>query len=400
MKKKITWLGLSVLIVAAMLLASCGTSTTTPKSATTTTTSTTVTSTTPTGPVVLTVTNGSKVKTYSLADLQALKSVTGNGGTKNKVGVVNGPFSYKGVALVDLLNAVGGIAAGQSVKLTGSDGYSKALTYDQIINGTFSIYDTSGNPVTPTTKPVLALVYSSNGAPLDSTIGPLELGILFDQNLVSDGSSWVKLLNSVEIVSASATSSTTTATTTTTTSSTTTASTTTTTTSTTITTTSTTPVATTPVILTVVNGSKTTTFSLAQLQQITPIFAQTSTINMKNVVSGPDSYIGIELKDLLNAVGGFTASNSVTIASSDGYSKTLTYAMVQSGTGINVVDGTGVSVTPTFPAKAFLAYLKNGTALDSATGPLYFGYITAPGQYTIANTWVIMATTITIIAAQ
>ena len=121
---------------------------------------------------------------------------------------------------------------------------------------------------------------------------------------------------------------------------------------------------------------------------------------MKNVVSGPDSYIGVELKDLLAAVGGFTANNSVTIASSDGYSKTLTYAMVQNGTGINVVDGTGAAVTPIIAPKAFLAYTKNGAALDATTGPLYFGYITASGQYTINNTWVKIATTITIIAAQ
>ena len=405
MKKNFIWLGLSALLVAALLLTSCGTSTSTAKSTSTsktTTAVTTATSTTPAGPVVLTVTSGAKSKTYSLADLQVMKSVTGNGGTKNKVGVVSGPFTYKGVALIDLLNAVGGVASGQSVKLTGSDGYSKTLTYDQIMNGTFSIYDTSGNPVTPTTKPVLALVYSSNGTPLDSTVGPLELGILFDENLISDGSSWVKLLNAIDIVSATASSTTTTATTTSKTSTTTTstATSTTTTTSSAVTTTSTTPVATTPVILTIVNGSQTTTFSMAQLQQFAPIIAQTSTINMKNVVSGPDAYVGVELKDLLAAVGGFTASNSVKIAGSDGYSKTLTYAMVESGTGINVVDGTGASVTPIFPPIAFIAYSKNGAAFDSTTGPLDFGYITAAGQYTINNTWVKMATTITIIAAQ
>ena len=179
-----------------MLLASCSTSTST------TTTTTTVAPTTPAGPVVLTVTNGSKVKTYSLADLQGLTAVTGNGGTKGKGGTITGPFSYQGVALKDLLNAVGGVTSGQSVKLTGSDGYSKTLTYDQITNGGFNTYDTSGNPVTPTTKPVLAVVYSSNGAPLDSTTGPLELGLLSSQNLVSDGNMWVKLLIKIDIVAA------------------------------------------------------------------------------------------------------------------------------------------------------------------------------------------------------
>jgi iron complex transport system substrate-binding protein len=198
--KKVTWLGLGVLMVAAMLIASCSTSTTTSTPMSTTTT--TVASTTAAGPVALTVTNGSTVKTYSLADLQALTPVTGNGGMMGKGGTVTGPFSYQGVALTDLLNAVGGVASGQSVTLTGSDGYTKTLTYDQITSGGFDTYDTSGNPVTPTTAPVLAVVYSQNGAPLDSSTGPLELGLLSSQNLVSAGNMWVKLLVKIDITTA------------------------------------------------------------------------------------------------------------------------------------------------------------------------------------------------------
>jgi hypothetical protein len=184
MMKKVTWLGFALLIVAAILLSSCSTSTTA------------------TGPVVLTVTNGSIVKTYSLAALEALKSVTGNGGMKGKGGMITGPYPYQGVALITLLNAVGGVNSKQSVKLTGSDGYTKTLTYDQITNGGFNAYDTSGNSVTPTTKPVLVVVYSSNGAALDSSSGPTEVGLLFSQNLVSDGNMWVKLLSKIDIVAA------------------------------------------------------------------------------------------------------------------------------------------------------------------------------------------------------
>jgi hypothetical protein len=187
LKKIITWAGLALLTATLVLSSACSSSTK---------------STTPAGPPVLTVTSGTKSKSYSLADLQALKSVSGNGGTKNKTGAISGPFSYKGVALVDLINAVGGVASGQSVKLTGTDGYSKTLSYDQVMNGTFNTYDTSGNTVTPSTKPVLAVVYSSNGAALDSSVGPVEVGILYTQNYVSDGSVWVKLLAKIDVVSA------------------------------------------------------------------------------------------------------------------------------------------------------------------------------------------------------
>lgn len=184
MKKLVVLVGISLLVVASLLLAACSSSTT------------------PSGPVVLTVTNGNTVKTYSLADLQKLKAVTGNGGTKGKGGVVTGPFAYQGASLKDILNAVGGVKAGQSVKLTGSDGYSKTLTFDQVTSGGFSTYDAKGNPVTPATSPVLVVVYSSQGAPLDSSVGPLEVGLLSSDNLVADGNMWVKLLNKIDIVAA------------------------------------------------------------------------------------------------------------------------------------------------------------------------------------------------------
>ena len=70
MKKLLTWLSVSVLLAAMILTASCSTA----SSATTkTTTTTTTVAQTPAGPVVLTVTNGSKTKSYAMADLQALK---------------------------------------------------------------------------------------------------------------------------------------------------------------------------------------------------------------------------------------------------------------------------------------------------------------------------------------
>jgi hypothetical protein len=184
LKKIIIWAILSVLLLAVVLSASCSSSTTAA------------------GPTVLTVTSGSTVKAYSMAELQKLKSTTGNGGTKNKTGAVAGPFSYQGVALKDLINAVGGVKSGQSVKLTGSDGYSKTLSFDQVTSGGFNTYDISGNPVTPKENPVLVVVYSSKGAALDSTVGPLEVGLLYSENLITDGSNWVKLLAKIDIVAA------------------------------------------------------------------------------------------------------------------------------------------------------------------------------------------------------
>jgi hypothetical protein len=159
----------------------------------------------PAGPTVLTVVNGTKTVEYSLAALQKFQPYSGNGGTKNKTGVITGPFTYQGVPLLVLVNAAGGasgaLTADQSVKVTASDGFSKTLTYDQIVNGTVTTYDASGAAVTPASKPVIALVYAVGGVPLDNATGPVQLGILCAEKLVSDGSAWVKMLTKIEVVS-------------------------------------------------------------------------------------------------------------------------------------------------------------------------------------------------------
>ncbi len=195
MKKNITCLISSALVVISLLVASCSASISTSTQAP-------IITNTATGPTVLTVTNGSKIVTYSLVDLQDSTEVSGYGGQKGKGGAITGPFPYQGVALTDLLDAVGGITAGQSVKITGSDGYSETLSYNQITNGIFNIYDTSGNPITSQTKPILAVIYSVNGNSLDNSTGPAEFGILYSLNFITDGSMWVKMLNKIDIIAA------------------------------------------------------------------------------------------------------------------------------------------------------------------------------------------------------
>ena len=75
------------------------TRTTTTTVAPVTTTTSTTTAATPVTTTVLTVVNGNKTQTYTLAQLKALQPTTGYGTTKNKAGVITGPNTYVGVAL-------------------------------------------------------------------------------------------------------------------------------------------------------------------------------------------------------------------------------------------------------------------------------------------------------------
>jgi DMSO/TMAO reductase YedYZ molybdopterin-dependent catalytic subunit len=153
-----------------------------------------------TGPVVLSVTKGSQSKTFTLAELKALTPLSGYTGTKNKAGVIAGPLPYKGVALTDVLSALGGLAAGSSVKFTAKDGYTKTLTYDQITQGTFTTYDTAGNAANPEMKPVVFLAYEADGKPLDDSTGPVQLAVMTCKNQVTDGSNFVKQVEKIEII--------------------------------------------------------------------------------------------------------------------------------------------------------------------------------------------------------
>jgi hypothetical protein len=206
MKRKVTWLVLSLLIISAMLLASCGSSS---NSSTVTTTNADASS--------ITVTYGSVTRTYGMNDMQTLLVSFGYGGPRTQSGSVNNPpdYLYTAIALNDVLkgakNSPGvepeGLIAGQSVKITGADGYSVTYTYDQVTNGNFPTYNIAGAATTPAptsaTVPMIAILYWANGNGLDSATGPFELGILYGQPLLSDSSNWVKMVYKIDVISGS-----------------------------------------------------------------------------------------------------------------------------------------------------------------------------------------------------
>ena len=196
--KKVTWLGLCLFLVAVMLLASCSTSATT-----TTQTSTTASTTTipPGGETVLTVTEGSKVNNFSLMDLRALPSVTGYGGYVSQSGTITGPFSYQGVTLRNLLSTVGGISEGDSVVFTSWDNYTQTFSYDQITMVILITTISLEARLLPQTMPTLTLIYSENGTFLDNARGPVELGMLSPQNILTDGSLWAKMVTTITVTS-------------------------------------------------------------------------------------------------------------------------------------------------------------------------------------------------------
>jgi hypothetical protein len=205
-KRKSIWLTLSFLVVCAVLLASCGSSNSTSN---TTNTASGTTATTGANGVILTVTYGSVVQTLTINNVEKLTPMQDMGGQKSASGTV---AIYQGAKLSDVIKGTGsfpgvepgGLTQGQSVTVTGAAGKSVTFTYDQITNGSFPTYDSSGNVTTPVVSlastPVIGLAYMvsgnmlSNGAP-----GPLELGILYGQALFTDSSYWIPSVNQITV---------------------------------------------------------------------------------------------------------------------------------------------------------------------------------------------------------
>ena len=209
MKRKVTWLVLSLFVISAMLLASCGSSSS--SSTTKTATTTNIDAST------VIVTYGSVTMTYGMNDMQTLLVSFGYGGPRNQDGSVNKTpdYLYTAIALNDVIKGAknspgvepGGLVAGQSVKITGADGYSVTYTYDQISNGNFPTYNVAGVATTPAptgaTVPTIAILYWANGNGLDTATGPFELGVIYGQPLLTDASNWVKMVYKIEVISGS-----------------------------------------------------------------------------------------------------------------------------------------------------------------------------------------------------
>jgi tungstate transport system substrate-binding protein len=150
------------------------------------------------------------------------------------------------------------------------------------------------------------------------------------------------------------------------------------------------------VVITAVNGATTKTYTLSELQAMTPTTGWGSTKNKAGTISTPVECVGVSLTDLIKDMGGMTSAQSVKITAADGFSKTLTFAQVYQGT-FTVMDQGGNPTTPVGQPAAVLVYSISGNILDGTTGPIEMGIMTVQFQVSEASMWIKMVTKVEII---
>jgi len=148
----------------------------------------------PTGPVVLTL-QGESVIDLTMDQLKAMPSITGSASFIKSTGTIEGPFSYKGVLVSDLVDMM---FSGEdySLEVVASDGYTMVYTPSQV-EGQFATY--VGEDVILRDDLSMILAYEEIGKP-ELEGGPLRVVIVADDEPLTDGHFWAKYVRTMRIV--------------------------------------------------------------------------------------------------------------------------------------------------------------------------------------------------------
>jgi len=169
--------------------------TTTAKSTTTTVKPTTTTT---KGPIVLTVTGPSGTEELSMADLKAIWATSGYGGWKNQLGNITAPVSWKGVALTNLMDLVGG---GNEVLVIAADGYEQPLSAAEVGGAVTTYNPATGEEISSISGSITVIVaYAKGGSAIGGDEGPLRIAFVSpEKDQVTDSFRWVRMVTKITV---------------------------------------------------------------------------------------------------------------------------------------------------------------------------------------------------------
>lgn len=143
---------------------------------------------------------GDDEKVLSMADIRAMPAWEGYGYGVSTTGIKYGPYTVKGVPLTTLAEQVGGIHAGEQAWVSAPDGYLWVFD-DEQVNGTGFVTLDEDLKEIPSPDLTVVLAYEFNGTAISNEDGgPLRIVVgSADPGVVTEGSSWVKWVNRIEV---------------------------------------------------------------------------------------------------------------------------------------------------------------------------------------------------------
>ena len=139
-------------------------------------------------------------KVLDQTEFTELPPTTGKGGFKTSGGVISEVSTFTGVSVLSLCDLVGGMPSDATLTVTASDGYSMVYTYNQVNGNGFTTYDPVTGSQKAASQPLTLVVnYLHNDTAFSSNHGPLRMGIVGSEGLLTEGNLWVKKVAQIEI---------------------------------------------------------------------------------------------------------------------------------------------------------------------------------------------------------
>jgi DMSO/TMAO reductase YedYZ molybdopterin-dependent catalytic subunit len=154
--------------------------------------------------LTVTAANGTEA-VLSAVELAGFDAYTADGGTRSSSGSIKNIGTYTGVNILTLLDEVGGLSSGDSVKIIASDGYEKTISYQEANGEDIATYDSEGNTTDATEPLTMIVAYHLDGAPLlagDGQPGHLRIAVVGPEGVITSGSTWIKAVVALEIIAA------------------------------------------------------------------------------------------------------------------------------------------------------------------------------------------------------
>ena len=292
---------------------------------------------------------GGEEETVDLAALEDMEFVEAVSSYQNRFNNWKGLGTYGGVELRDLADLVGGMAEGDVMTVTASDGYAVNLSYEQVYAGVDCLavqgriilaYEFNGSLMAEEDRPMIAVLAPDEAFSNDDFNATAPDGPEFEM-LTSAGSLWVKTVVSIEVSELPEHE----------------------------------------VVLTV-EGATTVDLTLHELQSLDPLTSNGSFIKSTGAVEGPFEMTGVPLKDLVDRV--YSGDDySVEVVATDDYVMTYNCSQVENGTFQHYDDaGTSLGFDD---FKMVVAYAQDGSPLEDMV--LRIAIIDDSGPITDGHFW-------------
>jgi len=146
---------------------------------------------------ILTVIYGNEQINFSMDEIKAMDSYTGQGAKINKKLTITGPYNFTGIKMSTILSELENLPTNYSIDTTSTDGYLQHYTYNQIQGVVEKLNETRAS--LGNVSLTMIVVYMQEGEEItDPDDGPLM--IAFVDDYYTDSGLWARMLASIEII--------------------------------------------------------------------------------------------------------------------------------------------------------------------------------------------------------